>query len=77
MCGARQPQGTPQPCLGSDALPGKVLRWLGEDVEASGKRRRCRKTVHPSQFYKCAAVLNLYNACKVCKRFILTLTFGN
>lgn len=46
VCGALQPQGAPQPCLGSDTLPGKVLRWLGEDVGASGKRTHCKK--HPS-----------------------------
>lgn len=41
MCGARQLRGTTQPCLALDILPGKVLRWLGEDEEASGKRRHC------------------------------------
>lgn len=49
VCGAWQPQGAPQLCLGSDALPGKVLRWLGEDVGASGKRRCCKKKNYPSQ----------------------------
>lgn len=81
MCGDRQPQGTPQPCLGSDTLPGKVLRWLGKDVDASGKRRRCRKTVHPSKSYMCTAVLSPYKTCEecstVCQRFLLTLTVVN
>lgn len=50
VCGAQQPQGAPQPGSGSETLPGKVLRWLVEDVGASGKRGCCKKKkyIYPS-----------------------------
>lgn len=54
VCGAQQPQGAPQPGSGSETLPGKVLRWLVEDVGASGKRGCCKKKeiyiyMHPTK----------------------------
>lgn len=61
VCGAWQPQGSPQSCSVSDPLLWKVLRWLGEDVKAYGKGGTAKN--YPSQrvvHLYCRLILKLY-----------------